>query len=380
MLTRMQRMLKALPTLEDLGDVAGKNVLVRTDYNVPLRESVINDVPVYEVADDFRISQSYETLDWLKERGANLTVCSHLGRPEGKYEKKYSLEPVEKILTKRYPDIKLLENLRFNPGEKACEESFIFELIRGQDYYVNDAFGVSHRAHASIVGPPRYLKSAAGRLLVREVSVISELFENPKRPLLCIIGGLKVSDKIGVLKSLSDVADQILIGGAMAFTFLKAAGHHVGSSIVELDQIDFCKKLMDKTTIHLPDDFLCAKNLDEESEIFQEIPAGRAGFDIGPHTAEMFCDLIAGAGTVFWNGPMGVFENPRFRGGTRSIAHCIAESKCYSLVGGGDSARAIKELNLTKEISYISTGGGACLELIEYHDLPGLRALREGIK
>ena len=368
-----------LPSLEDLGDLSGKNVLVRADFNVPIDAGSITD--------DFRIRAAIPTLKYLLEAGANVTACSHLGRPNGESNPAYGMEPIRNRLDELLPGVTLLENLRFNPGETENKQDFIRDLITGQDAYVNDAFGASHRVHASIVGPPASLPSAAGRLLSREVEVLTKIRNSPRRPFVAILGGSKVSDKIGVIKSLLNVVDQLIIGGGMCFTFLHALGHHVGSSLLEEDYIDFCKELIESgAPIRLPHDITA---MDSEGEIGdpdaggvvrqvgKEIPDGWMGLDIGPGTAAEFGDQIAEARTVLWNGPMGVFEDERFSAGTKHIAMCMAENNAaFTVVGGGDSAAAAKQFGLDDQIDHVSTGGGASLELIEKGDLPGLTALR----
>jgi phosphoglycerate kinase len=371
-----------VPTLEDLGDVAGRRVLVRADFNVPLKDGVITD--------DLRIRAAMPTIEWLLERGAEVTACSHLGRPKGAPDPRYSIEPVRVRLGQLAPSVTLLENLRFNPGETANDPAFVQQLIEGQDLYVNDAFGASHRAHASIVGPPQFLPAAAGRLLEREVAVLGPLRAKPDRPFVVILGGAKVSDKLGVIDALSKVADSLIIGGGMCFTFLKAKGHAIGSSLVEEDQVDTCRRLLDSgVTIHLPSDLTAlgpgGKIGDptaggEVRQIGANVPDGWMGLDIGPGTAAEFTDVILEARTVLWNGPMGVFEDPRFEAGTRSVAQALADTKAFTVVGGGDSAAAIKQFGLEREVDHVSTGGGASLELLELGDLPGLQALREGVR
>jgi phosphoglycerate kinase len=271
----------------------------------------------------------------------------------------------------------LLENLRFDAGEEKNDPAFVARLTEGIDAYVDDAFGAAHRAHASIVGPPRTLPSAAGRLLAREVEVLLGLRENPKRPFVAVLGGAKVSDKIGVIDALLRVVDAIAIGGGMCFTFLAAQGYSVGDSLLERDQIETCARLLAAgKPIHLPDDII---GLDASGAVNTwgvRLPDGAKGLDIGPGSAAAFADVIMDAGTVFWNGPMGMFEDPRFASGTEAIAHAMAETHAFTVVGGGDSAAALAEFGLADEIDHVSTGGGASLELLELGDLPGLEALR----
>ncbi len=372
-------MINGVPELEDLGDVNGKNVLVRVDFNVPVRDGVITD--------DLRIRAALPTLEWLVERGATVTACSHLGRPKGKPDPAYSMDPVREHLAGVAPAVKLRENLRFDPGETANDPAFVAELVAGQDLYVNDAFGASHRAHASIVGPPQTLPAAAGRLLAREVEVLLGVRNQPRRPFVAIMGGAKVSDKLSVIEALLGVVDELIIGGGMAFTFLAAQGHSVGTSLLEEDMIDTCARLLDgDKTIHIPHDVtaLIGGTLfdpDAGGEVRQfgvNLPPNAMGVDIGPGTAGAFSDIIAEAGTVLWNGPMGVFEDPRFEAGTRTVATAMADTKAFTVVGGGDSAAAAKQFGVDDDMDHVSTGGGASLELIEKGDLPGLAALRAG--
>ena len=367
-----------LPNLEDLGDISGKRVLVRTDFNVPLDDGVIRD--------DLRIREAIPTLKYLVDNGAEVTACTHLGRPKGKFEEKYSLNPVRARLNEILPGIKLLDNLRFNPGEELNDPQFIEQLVAGQDMYVNDAFGASHRKHASITGPPQLLPSAAGRLLQNEVEILLQVRNKPKRPFVAILGGSKVSDKLGVIDALVQVVDKLLIGGGMCFTFLKARGQQIGSSLLEEGQIDYCKELLASgAPIVLPHDFTA---MDSDGKIGDpavggivrqmgnNIPDGWTGLDIGPGSAAVFGDIIQESKTVLWNGPMGVFEDARFSAGTKHVAQSMAENKAsFTVIGGGDSAAAAKEFKFDTEINHVSTGGGASLELIEKGTLPGLDAL-----
>ena len=367
-----------LPKLEDLGDISGKRVLVRTDFNVPLDNGIIRD--------DLRIREAIPTLKYLVDNGAEVTACTHLGRPKGKFEEKYSLEPIRVRLNEMLPGIKLLDNLRFNSGEEANDPQFIEQLVAGQDIYVNDAFGASHRSHASITGPPQLLPSAAGRLLQNEVEILLRVRNKPKRPFVAILGGSKVSDKLGVIDALVQVVDKLLIGGGMCFTFLKAQGQQVGSSLLEEGQIDYCKELLASgAPIVLPHDFTA---MDSDGKIGDpavggtvrqmgnNIPDGWSGLDIGPGSAALFGDIIQESKTVLWNGPMGVFEDTRFSAGTKHVAQSMAENKAsFTVIGGGDSAAAAKEFKFDTEIDHVSTGGGASLELIEKGTLPGIDAL-----
>jgi phosphoglycerate kinase len=368
-----------VPELEDLGEVDGRSVLVRADFNVPISGGGITD--------DLRIRSALPTLNWLTERGAKVTACTHLGRPKGKPDPAFSVEPVRRRLAELAPGVELLDNLRFDPGETEDDPGFLEQLIAGHDLYVNDAFGASHRAHASIVGPPRTLPSAAGRLLAREVEVLLGVREDARKPFVAITGGAKVSDKLGVIRALLDIADDVLIGGGMCFTFFKATGHDIGNSLCEDDQVDTCKALLDEfgDRLHLPEDVV---GLGPGGEIGKPeaggevrnfgraLPEGWMGLDIGPGTAAAFGDIILSARTILWNGPMGVFEDPRFEAGTEAVASAVAQSKGFSVIGGGDSAAAIAQFGMAAEVDHISTGGGASLELIEKGDLPGLEALR----
>ena len=378
-----------LPTLEDLESelegLEGKRILVRSDLNVPITDGSIDD--------DLRIQGSLTTLEWLVERKASVVVCSHLGRPSDQKDDKYSIQPVKAKLLETLPNLEVLENLRFNPGEKANEKSFVDYLVSGAggepfDAYVNDAFGASHREHASIVGPPKHLPSAAGTLLLREVEVVKKILDRPKRPFLMVLGGAKVSDKLAIIEKMGDSVDEMIIGGGMCFTFLASTGVPVGDSLVENEMLDICRHLLDsEISIKLPLDFTAMDsngeigNPDVVAEIRQcgnSIPDGWMGLDIGPGSAVEFSDAILEAGTVLWNGPMGVFEDPRFSAGTQTVAQGMADTRAFTFVGGGDSAFAIKKFGFSDSIDHISTGGGATLELIEKGDLPGLKALREG--
>jgi phosphoglycerate kinase len=362
-----------IPTLADLGDVRGKRVLVRTDFNVPMDNGVITD--------DLRIRATLPTIEWLTGRGARVVCASHLGRPKGKPNPKYSMDAVRARLTELVPGIELLENLRFNAGEEGNDPAFVATLVDGFDAYVDDAFGACHRAHASIVGPPRTLPSAMGLLLQKEVEVLLGLRNDPKRPFVAVLGGAKISDKLGVVDALLEVVDALVIGGAMCFTFLAAEGYPIGDSLWEPDQVDTCKRLLAESvaggkTIHLPKD-LVGLDADGNFATFGvRLPDGAKGFDIGPGAAAAFSDVIMDARTVFWNGPMGVFEDPRFEAGTRTVAQAMAETKAFTVVGGGDSAAALAQFGLDDDVDHVSTGGGASLELLELGDLPGLEALR----
>ncbi len=339
------------------------------------------------VDDDFRIRAALPTIEWLTDRGAEVTACSHLGRPGGKRDERYSMDPVRQVLSGLAPRVELLDNLRFDPGEEANDPAFVDRLVAGQDLYVDDAFGAAHRAHASIVGPPSRLPCAGGRLLVREVEVLGGLLGHPARPFVVVIGGAKVSGKLGTLRALSQRAEAVMIGGAMAFTFLAALGHEVGDSLVEPDQVDACRELLDSgRRVMVPTDIVALgpggttgpEGQGEVRQVGRTVPRGWSGVDIGPGTAAEYADEISGAGTVFWNGPMGVFEDERFAAGTRAVAEAVADCGGFTVVGGGDSASALDHLGLSGRIDHVSTGGGASLEFLEKGDLPGLAALREG--
>ena len=388
-----------VPRLEDLGDLKGRRVLLRADFNVPMRDGAI--------ADDLRIAAARPTIAWLRDQGAAVVVCSHFGRPQGQPDPQYSLEPVAKrlgeLLDIEVPlapevvgftaaamqaslgsgEVMMLENLRFHPGETANDPAFCVSLSEPVDVYVNDAFGACHRAHASVVGPPRVLPSAAGRLLQREVEVLSGMLDAPKHPFVAILGGSKVSDKLGVIEALLDRCDTILVGGAMAFTFFVSQGHPIGDSLVEPDRIEDCERLLATGRVRIPVDVVIAQEMTEVAETrivgATRIPDGWKGLDIGPETAAIFSDVVAEARMVLWNGPMGVFEMAPFASGTQAVAHAVADCSGFTIIGGGDSAAAARQFGLADQIDHVSTGGGASLELIEHGDLPGLAALRRGM-
>ena len=368
-----------VPRLEDLGPLEDRSVLVRVDFNVPLTADG-------QISDDLRIRAALPTLRWLQAQGAAVTACTHLGRPKGAPDPRCSVEPVRRRLEELAPGVQLLENLRFDPGETANDPDFVESLVEGQDAYVNDAFGASHRAHGSIVGPPRRLPSAAGRLLAREVEVLGGLRDSPRRPFVAVLGGAKVSDKLGVIDALLEMVDALVIGGAMCFTFLKAQGRRVGASLCEDSMVERCRGFLDKETpIHLPYDLTALGPGGvpgdpgaggEVRQVGADVPDGWMGVDIGPGSAAAFGDVVHEAGTVLWNGPMGVFEDPRFGGGTGAVAAAMAETRAFTVVGGGDSAAAARRFGVDRDMDHVSTGGGASLELIEKGDLPGLAALR----
>jgi phosphoglycerate kinase len=370
-----------LPQLEDLPDPAGKHVLLRADLNVPITDGQIDD--------DMRIRSTLPTIQWLVDHGALVTACSHLGRPKGKPDPRYSMEPVRRRLAELAPGVELMENLRFDPGEEGNAPAFVDRLIEGQDLYVDDAFGAAHRAHASIVGPPARLPCAAGRVLAHEVEVLDRLLHGAARPFGAVLGGSKVSDKLGVIQALLDRVDTLIVGGGMCFTFLAAQGHSVGASLLEEDQVESCRRLLagDKEIL-LPSDLTAlapggswgsgSPPTGEVRQLGRDLPDGWIGLDIGPGTAAEFADRIAEARTLFWNGPMGVFEDSRFAAGTRTVAEAVANCKGFTVVGGGDSASALAMFGLADQVDHLSTGGGASLEYLERGDLPGLQALREG--
>jgi phosphoglycerate kinase len=378
--------LRGIPLLEDLLPVEGRHILVRTDFNVPLTTTKAGRTVV---ADDFRIRTALPTLEWLIERGAAVTTCSHLGRPNGEPDSRWVMDPVRDRLGELCPEVELMENLRFSPGEKADDPTFVAELVDGFDGYVDEAFGVAHRRHASVVGPPTVLPSAAGHRLAREVAVLGRLLGEPARPFVAVVGGSKVGDKLGVLNALSRRVDALVLGGAMAYTFLAAMGHEVGASLVDLDHLEDCRRLlMSGAKVLLPSDSValepgaiygegCGEVTDGASKIVgRDLPDGWTGVDIGPETAESFAAVIGSAATVLWNGPLGVVEDERFAAGTRRVAQAVAACPGFTVVGGGDSVRALDHLGLADRIKFVSTGGGASLELVEKGDLPGLAALR----
>jgi phosphoglycerate kinase len=374
-------------TLEDL-DVAGKRVLVRVDFNVPLDEDG-------EITDDSRIRGALPTLKELRSSGARLVLMSHLGRPKGP-DPKFSLKPAAERLSELLDaqvtlaegldsvpdgDIVMLENVRFDPGETKNDPELAKRYAALADVYVNDAFGSAHRAHASTEAVAHLLPSAAGRLLEREVATLRGILDDPERPLVAVVGGAKVTDKIGVLDAFLDRADEILIGGAMCFPFFKAQGHEVGDSLCEDEGIEPAARVLragvDK--VSLPVDLVAGKEFKADTEVQAingvDVPEGWMGLDIGPRTAERYADAIKDAGTVFWNGPMGAFELPPFAAGTRAVAEAVAVSEATTVVGGGDSAAALAQFGLAGMVDHVSTGGGASLELVEGKELPGVEAL-----
>ena len=360
----------SVPTLEDLeaeiGSLDAKRILVRCDFNVPIRDG--------EIADDLRIRAAMPTVSWLLERGASVVIATHFGRPDGKQDPRYSTEILKSRVEELAPGVQLLENLRFNPGEVGNSLEFVEFLVGGAgelpfDGYVNEAFGASHRSHASLVGPPAHLPAAAGRLVEKEIEILEKIRLSPQRPLVAVLGGAKVSDKLGVIDALLGVVDRLLIGGGMCVTFLKAMGHSIGDSLCEDDQVEACRRILDSgASILLPSDITALSpdgdiggDNGEVRQMGRSIPDGWKGLDIGPGTAAEFGDAIHEARTVFWNGPMGLFEDTRFAAGTRAVAQALADSRAFSVVGGGDSAAAVAEIGLTPYMDHISTGGGASL-------------------
>ena len=382
--------MKKVPTLEDLPPVEGKSILMRTDFNVPIVDG--------RITDDLRIRLPIETIGWLLDHGAShITTASHLGRPKGKPDPRYSMDPVRRRLQALLEEdgldasrVDLLENLRFDPREEAGDLSFAKELVDGHDLFVNDAFGAAHRAHASVVGPPQMIPSAAGRVMAREVEVFDGLLEGAKRPFVAVLGGAKVSDKLGVIGALLERIDTLLVGGGMCFTFLAARGNPIGASLFEPDQVETCRALLDSgRDIRIPSDLTAlspggafgpgVEPSGETRQIGTRVPDGWTGLDIGPGTAAEFSDVIGEAATVLWNGPMGVFEDSRFEAGTRTVAEAVADARGFTVVGGGDSAAALAQFGLADRVDHLSTGGGASLEFLEHGDLPGVAALRDGI-
>lgn len=380
--------------------VSGKKVLVRCDFNVPLQEGVITD--------DTRITAALPTIRHLLAQGAAVILCSHLGRPKGEVNPKYSLRPVAARLSEllgqpvalaqdvtgesaralaaglQPGQVMLLENLRFRPEEEKNEEGFCRELAALADLYVNDAFGAAHRAHASTAGVAAFLPAVAGFLMQREIDVMGRALEKPERPFVAILGGAKVADKLALIENLLDKCDSVLIGGGMSYTFSRAQGGQIGRSLCDESKLDMVRGLMEKAAqkgvqLLLPCDTVCGRSLDNDTErrVVKAdcIPDDFQGLDIGPETCERFAAVIKGAKTVVWNGPMGVFELPAFAEGTRAIARAVAESKAVSIIGGGDSASAIEQLGFSKQVTHISTGGGASLEFLEGRVLPGVACL-----
>jgi phosphoglycerate kinase len=373
-------------TLDDL-DVEGKRVLVRVDFNVPQDED-------RKITDDARIRAALPTLKELREKGASgLVLLAHLGRPKG-VDEKFSLKPaaerlgellgVEVTLAPDLDDVPegdvvMVENVRFFEGETSNDTALAERYAKLAEVYVNDAFGAAHRAHASTEGVAHLLPSAAGRLLEREVTTLNGILEDPKRPLVAVVGGAKVTDKIGVLEAFLERADTVLVGGAMCFPFFKAQGHEVGSSLCEEEGIGPAQELLGNEKLELPSDLVAGKAFEADTDVRKldgiDVPEGWMGLDVGEGTAERYGATIASAGTVFWNGPMGAFELAPFAAGTKAVAEAMAATEATTVVGGGDSAAALAQFGLADRVTHLSTGGGASLELIEGKELPGVKAL-----
>ncbi len=383
-------------------DVKGKKVLLRCDFNVPL------DKLTGEITSDKRIVESLPTIEYLLKNGAKVIACSHLGKPKGEFKKDLSLEPVAKHLSKllnmpvafahdvageesiklanglKDGELLLLENLRFDPGEEKNDPELAKKLASLGEIYVSDAFGTVHRAHASTAGIAAYLPAYAGFLVQKELSIMGGALDDPKRPFVAILGGAKVSDKIGVLTNLIDKADTLIIGGGMAYTFLKAQGKSIGKSLLEEDKIVLAGEVMEKAKakgvkLLLPVDVAIgdrfAADCEKKIVSVDNIPDEWQGMDIGTKTIALFSDAIKGAGTIVWNGPMGVFEFPAFADGTKSMAKAMADSGAVTIIGGGDSAAAAEQMGFADKITHISTGGGASLEFLEGRELPGIACL-----
>ncbi len=386
-------------TVEDL-EVSGKRVLVRCDFNVPLKDGVITS--------DKRIVASLPTIKYLIDNNAKVILCSHLGRPKGEFKPEFSLAPVavrlSELLGKEVKmatdvvgesaqalaaelndgDVMIIENVRFHKEETKNDPEFSKKLADLADLYVNDAFGSAHRAHSSTTGVADYIPAACGYLIQKEISFIGGALANPKRPLVAILGGAKVSDKIGVITNLLDKCDTIIVGGGMAYTFMKSLGHNIGTSLLEEDRVEDAKQMMETAKAKgvnflIPVDNKVGKEYDPNTEAMvvnsDDIPDGWMGLDFGPKTQELFANAIKGSGTVIWNGPMGVSEWENFAQGTIAVATAVAESGAISIIGGGDSAAAVQKLGFADKMSHISTGGGASLEFLEGKELPGIVAL-----
>ena len=386
-------------TIEDI-DVNGKKVLMRCDFNVPQDENG-------NITDNRRIVSGLPSIKYLIEHNAKVILCSHLGRPKGEFKEKYSLKPIAEELSKllgkevklakdvigedahnlannlKDGDVMLLENVRFHKEEEANDPEFAKKLADMAEIYVNDAFGTAHRAHASTAGVASYLPAVSGFLIKKELDFMGSALENPERPFVAILGGAKVSDKIGVIENLMEKVDTLIIGGAMAYTFLKATGKNIGNSLCEDEKLELAKNILEKAKqknvkLMLPVDNIEAKSTDDEvTKIVEDIEDGYAGFDIGPKTIEMYEKELENAKTVVWNGPLGMFELEKFANGTMSIARKLAELDAITIIGGGDSASAIEKAGLSDKMSHISTGGGASLEFLEGKKLPGIEVLED---
>ena len=382
-------------------DVKGKKVLLRCDFNVP------QDKETGEITSDKRIVAAIPTIKYLLDNGAAVIACSHLGKPKGEWKTKLTLAPVAKRLSQllgqevifasdiigedaqakaaalQPGQIMLLENLRFDIREEKNGADFAKALADMADIFVSDAFGTVHRAHASTAGVAAYLPAYSGLLVNKELSIMGKALDDPKRPFVAVLGGAKVSDKINVINNLLEKADTIIIGGGMAYTFKKAQGYEIGTSLLEADRIDYAKEMIEKAAAKgvkflLPVDNLCAAEFSADAEpvlVEGNIPENLMGMDIGPKTVELFAEAVKGAGTIVWNGPMGVFEFDKFAGGTKAMAKALAESGAVTIVGGGDSAAAVEKLGFADKITHISTGGGASLEFLEGKELPGVACL-----
>lgn len=390
-------------TIKDI-EVKGKRVLVRCDFNVPLKEG--------RITDDIRIVSALPTIDYLREHGARVILMSHLGRPEGEPKKGFTLAPVAERLTEllgekvifaasdlvvdekvkeaanalKDGEVMLLENVRFRKEETKNGADFAKELASLGDIFVNDAFGTAHRAHASTAGIADYLPCVSGFLIEKEVKFLGDALENPARPFVAIMGGAKVGDKIPVIKNLLKKVDSLIIGGGMAYTFFKAQGYEIGTSILDADNIELAKELLaeaEKTGVKilLPVDAVCAKEFKNDTEFAvyakENMPKDRMGMDIGPESVKLFTEAVKNAKTVVWNGPMGVFEMPNFENGTKKVAEALAESDAVTIIGGGDSAAACEQFGLKDKMTHISTGGGASLEFLEGKVLPGVAVIED---
>ena len=389
-------------TVEDI-DVKGKRVLVRCDFNVPFDAEG-------NISDPKRINEALKTIKYLVDNEAKVILCSHLGRPKGEFNMKYSLAPVAAYLSKvlgkevkmasdvigesaksiaaslENGEVELIENVRFHKEEEKNDPAFAKELASLAEIYVNDAFGTAHRAHASTAGVADYLPAVCGYLIQKEITIMGGALSDPKRPFVAILGGAKVSDKIGVITNLIDKVDTLIIGGGMAYTFMNALGYSIGTSICETDKIELAKDIMAKAkekgvNFLLPVDNVIGKEYKEDTTFMRiysdSIPDGWMGLDIGEKSAQIFADAIKNAGTVVWNGPMGVSEWPNFANGTIAVAKAVAESDAISIIGGGDSAAAVEKLGFADKMTHISTGGGASLEFLEGKVLPGIACLNE---
>ncbi|MBF0559504.1 MAG: phosphoglycerate kinase [Nitrospirae bacterium] len=389
-------------TIEDL-QIKGKRVFIRADFNVPLDDNLV-------ITDDSRIRSTLPTINYAIDEGAKVILASHLGRPRGKVEPRFSLSPVVKRLQRllnkevvfvpdcvgpqaeqvvakmKEGDVVLLENLRFHPEEEKNDEAFAKNLARLADFFVNDAFGTAHRSHASTAGITKFLPSAAGFLMKKEIEYLKGVVENPVRPFVAILGGAKVSGKIGVLENLVDKVDKVIVGGGMAYTFISAMGYEIGDSLVENEMLELAKNIMDKLKrnnikFYLPVDSVIAQTIEAGAETkivtTQELPKGWRALDIGPASVKLFSEALQNAKTIIWNGPMGVFEIDAFSRGTFAIAHSVTDAYALTIVGGGDTDHAVHKAGVNDAITFISTGGGASLQLLEGKDLPGISALTD---